>query len=126
VRAPWCLGTSALTAAAAVALVALAAWLPSLQAYVPVAEDYSRAHVAQPGLNAYWQWFLAHSQQEGLWRVIGLPFTDFARNIHPFRFPARATRFTRPGGTPSIATSGSGKAGSGRLAALGEIGNTDG
>lgn len=84
---------TSLTAVAAIILVTVAAWLPSLAPYVPVAEDFSNAHVPNPGVNAYWQWFLSHSQQEGLWRVVGLPFTDFARNLHPLGFPLLSILF---------------------------------
>jgi hypothetical protein len=77
----------------AIVLLTLAAWLPSLQPYVPAAEDYGRGHVADPSAAGYWAWLLAHSYREGLWRVIGLPFTSVARNLHPLGFPILSIMF---------------------------------
>ena len=77
----------------AIVLVTLAAWLPSLQPYVPAAEDYGRANVVEQSVAGYWEWFLAHSQREGLWRVIGLPFTSVARHLHPLGFPILSIMF---------------------------------
>ena len=71
----------------AVALVALAAWLPSLRPYVAAAEDFSRVHVPDPSLAAYWNWALAQYRVEGLWRLVGFPFTDISRHVHPLGFP---------------------------------------
>lgn len=77
----------------AIVLVTLAAWLPSLQPYVPAAEDYGRANVVEQSVAGYWAWFIAHSQREGLWRVIGLPFTSVARHLHPLGFPILSIMF---------------------------------
>lgn len=66
--------------------MALAAWLPSIQPYIAAAEDFGRQSLESPTASRLWEWFLRHSTDEGLWRVVGLPFTDFARSLHPLGF----------------------------------------